>query len=252
MYQPLERGELRSKGRRKTTIHSNEVRQILSCASRWSLRQSAESLRSSRGYDCRTASWLESSGKPVASCQLDKQEIITQPPLAELQANEEQQGNLLQEYVERFEKLSEDQKLSRLCSEAGLRLVEIGLFLYALPSPRGEGNQCLCRVCALPRDQKGTKIKGWIQRNVRFGPASDIEVCNKYGRNSIEVPVQSLFKDQTESWTRIVNGIDKFVSEAMPIQEEETALVKPAAEAKPILKPSSRSGWDSFGTKTVD
>ena len=37
-------------------------------------------------------------GKPAAPGQLDKQEIITQPPLAELQANEERQGNVLQEY----------------------------------------------------------------------------------------------------------------------------------------------------------
>ena len=39
--------------------------------------------------------------------------------------NEERQGNVLQECEERFEKLSEDEKLSRLCSEAGLRLVEV-------------------------------------------------------------------------------------------------------------------------------
>ena len=44
---------------------------------------------------------------PLASGQMDKQEIIAQPPLAELQANEERQGNLLQEYEQRFEKLSE-------------------------------------------------------------------------------------------------------------------------------------------------
>ena len=92
-------------------------------------------------------------GKPVASGQLDKQDIIT-PPLAKLQANEERQGNLLQENEQRFEKLSEDQKLSRLCSEAGLRLVEVGQFFYALPSPRGEGNQSFCREKTLPRDKK--------------------------------------------------------------------------------------------------
>ena len=51
-------------------------------------------------------------------------------------------------------------------------------------------------------------------------------------------------KDQTESWIRIVKGIDKFVREAMPIQEEENASGKPAAKARPILKPSSTSGWD--------
>ena len=96
-------------------------------------------------------------GKPVASGQLDKQEHLTQLPLAELQANEERQGNLLQKNEERFEKLSEDQKLSRLCSEAGLRLVEVGQFFYALPSPRGERNLSLCREHTMPRDQEGIK-----------------------------------------------------------------------------------------------
>ena len=33
----------------------------------------------------------------------------------------------------------------------------------------------------------------------------DIKVCNQYGRYSIEIQVQFLFKDQTESWIRIVN-----------------------------------------------
>ena len=74
-----------------------------------------------------------------------RRRILTQPPLAELQANEERQGNLFQEYEQRFEKLSEDQKLSRLCSEAGLRSVEVGQFFCALPSPRGKANQSLCR-----------------------------------------------------------------------------------------------------------
>ena len=182
-------------------------------------------------------------GKPVASSQLDKQEILTQRPLAKMQANEERQRNLLQEYEQRFEKLSEDQKLSRLCSEAGSRLVEVGQFFYTFPSPRGKTNHSLCREYTLPRDQKRTRIKGWIQSNVRFGPVSDPKVCNQYGRYSIEVQVQSLFKDQTESWIRIVNGIDKFARETMPFQEEEKASVKPDAKARPILKPSSTSGW---------
>ena len=98
--------------------------------------------------------------KPVASSQLDTHEILTQPPLAKLQANEERQGNLLQEYEERFEKLSEDQKLSKLCSEEGLRLDEIGQCLHALPSPRQKINQSLCLESTMLRDQEGTRIKG--------------------------------------------------------------------------------------------
>ena len=60
----------------------------------------------------------------------------------------------------------------------------------------------------------------------------------------IEVQVQSLFQDQTESWIRIVNGIDKLVREAMPKQEDGKASGKPSAKARPRLKPSSTSGWD--------
>ena len=99
----------------------------------------------------------KASEKPAAPGQLDKQEILAQLLFAEVQANEERQGNLLQEYEQRFEKLSEDQKLSILCSKAGLILVEVEQFFCALPSPRGEANQSLCREYTLLRDQKGLK-----------------------------------------------------------------------------------------------
>ena len=147
----------------------------------------------------------------------------------------------MQEYEER-QKLSEDQKLSRPWSKAGLRFLEVGHFFCTLPSPGGEANQSLCREKALPRDQKGTEIKGWIQSNVRFDTVSDVKICNTHGRYSIEVQVQSR---KNESRIRIANGIDKFVREAMPIQEEEKASGRPAAKARPKLKPSPTSGGDS-------
>ena len=52
------------------------------------------------------------------------------------------------------------------------------------------------------------------------------------------------FKDQATSWIGIAFGVEKYVREAMPIQEEERALKKPAAKARPILKPSSTSNWN--------
>ena len=115
-------------------------------------------------------------GKPVASGQLDKQEILTQPPLQMCKPMTSDRENLLQDYERRFEKLPEDQKLSKLCSEAGLRLVEVGQFFHTLPS------QSFCREYTLPRDQEGTRAKGWIQSNVRFGPVPDIKSCKKDGK----------------------------------------------------------------------
>ena len=44
--------------------------------------------------------------------------------------------------------------------------------------------------------------------------------------------------------SELVNGVEKYVREAMPIQEEERASGKPAAKARPILKPSSTSNWN--------
>ena len=46
----------------------------------------------------------KAAGKPGVPGQLDKQEILTQLLLAEVQANEERQGNMMQEYEQRFEK----------------------------------------------------------------------------------------------------------------------------------------------------
>ena len=123
---------------------STEVRKILSCSSRWS-SPSINQLSLYRAVADMIAELpvgRRAPGKPVASGQLVKQEILTQPPLAELQANEERQGNLLQEYVQRFEKLPEDQ------------------FFYALPSPRGEGNQSLCENKRCLEIKKGTRLKG--------------------------------------------------------------------------------------------
>ena len=155
----LERRELRSKDGGKTSTHFKGSTQNIEL-----LLQMVISVNQLSIYGA-VAEMIEelpvgqkAPGKPAAPGQLDKQEILTQPPLAEVQANEERQGNLLQEYKQRFEKLSEDQKLSRSCSEAGLRLVEIGQFFCALPSPRGK-KQSLCRESTIPRDQEGTRSK---------------------------------------------------------------------------------------------
>ena len=70
-----------------------------------------------------------------------------------------------------------------------------------------------------------------------------MKVCKTLGRYSVEVKVPSLFEDQTTSWIRIVGGVEKYVREAMPIQEEEKASGKPAAKARPTLKPALTSNW---------
>ena len=83
--------------------------------------------------------------------------------------------------------------------------------------------------------RRGPRIRGWIYKKTRFGPVLDIKVCSRDDRHSIEVLVPSLFEDRV----KIVNGVDKHVTESMlTAKEEDIASVKPIAEARPRQKPT--------------
>ena len=40
-----------------------------------------------------------------------------------------------------------------------------------------------------------------------------MKVCYHQGSYGVEIKIQSLFRDRTVSWVRIVNGINKYVTE---------------------------------------
>ena len=51
-------------------------------------------------------------------------EIPTEIHVADPHTNAELQGNLVRDYERKFELLPEDQKLYKLCCDAGLKIVE--------------------------------------------------------------------------------------------------------------------------------
>ena len=73
------------------------------------------------------------------------------PLQAETSTHEERWRNPRQEYERKFEQLSEDQKLSKLCSDAGLKLVERQQYFYTLET-EGQQMQHLCREYTMPRN----------------------------------------------------------------------------------------------------
>ena len=89
-----------------------------------------------------------------------------------------------EDYEQRFERLPEDQKLSKLCSEAGLNLVEVGQFFYALPPPKEPKTQSLCRENARAREDEEETC---ARSNERFGPVLEVKVCKTIGGYSVEV-----------------------------------------------------------------
>ena len=70
-------------------------------------------------------------------------------------------------YERKFEQLSEDQKLSKVCSDAVLKLFEQGQYLYIFDTEEGQQMQRLCRKDTMPRNEKGTRMRGSQERSAQ-------------------------------------------------------------------------------------
>ena len=68
--------------------------------------------------------FAEVAGELWPNEDLESMEIPSDFPIADPHTNAELQGNLQQEYEHKFEQLCEDQKLSKLCSDASLKIFE--------------------------------------------------------------------------------------------------------------------------------
>ena len=110
------------------------------------------------------------------------------------------QGDLLQEHERKFTELPDDQKLSKLCSDAGF-LREIGNGQLCITIEEGsEVMQTACREYTQPRNLKTSRPRGWIRSNTEIGPVLDVKSYPHEGRYCIDIIIESLFKDQTVEW----------------------------------------------------
>ena len=156
----FERRELRSKEDGKKPIHfdgSDENIELhlhtLISANQLSVYGAIADLCSELPKD------LRAPVKPAARDRLEKMAIPTGLSFTENSANAQQRRNLLQEYERKFEPLSEDQKLSKLCSDAGLKLVQKEQYFYTPDTEEGQQMQHSCREYTMPRNEKRTRNK---------------------------------------------------------------------------------------------
>ena len=98
-----------------------------------------------------------------------------------------------------------------------------------------------CRKYTLLRSEESSRVRGWIRGNTKIGKVLDVKVCDHQGRYSVEIMIEPLFRDRTVSWVRIVNGINKYVtetSEEIPVASvENRGTGKLVAKGKPGPKP---------------
>ena len=175
-------------------------------------------------------------------------EIKTETPLES--DDPAYQNFLLQQYEERIERLSQPDKVSKFCIDAGfISVVESGQ--YFITKDTGEQIYAVaCREYTLPRDDGSSQPRGWIQGNTKIGPVLEVATSCLYGKHGVEIRIWFLSEDSTHSWVRISHGSNKFVmdsncdTEVLEDQPEEQALQLDAkdfvSQAKAKAKPQRR------------
>ena len=98
------------------------------------------------------------------------------------QTDAEIQGNLLREYEQKFAELPEQQKLTKLCSNAGFsKNTDKGQFFITLDEEGLEDVKTSCREYTLLRSEETFRVSGWIRGNTKIGPVLDVKVCYHQG-----------------------------------------------------------------------
>ena len=239
----LKRGELRSKAKGKRSIHFNGSEENIELILHTIISVNQLSTYGAAADLCKELSNdSEVAGKLAANEDLEPMEIPRELATDDPHTNARLEGNLLRDYEHKFEQLPENQKISKLCCDDGLKILVKGQFFIKLDEEGPDEMKNLRREYTLPRSEEASRVRGWILGNTKVGPVLDVKVCVHQRRYGIEIMIESLFRDRTVSWVRIVNGINKYVSETSETisleNDEHRVTVKLVAKAKPQAKPA--------------
>ena len=141
--------------------------------------------------------------------------------------------------------------------------------MKTLPQPdrlRQFAEPVTCREYTLPRDEKSTDPGGWIRGNTKIGPVLGVTTSYLQGKYGVEIRIESVIKDNSDSWVRISHGLNKLVTDLNNMElddnEHETSemhfedyalksnVLAFASRSKAKAKPRRRISASS-STKTV-
>ena len=232
---PLSRGTLKSKGGGKLSIHFCVDEGTIGTVFRTTISVNQLNIYGAVSYLCEECKTCHvRTGRPVLAGQSDPlfvpSVMKTHTPLTDDPAQEE---NLLLRYQERIEKLSQQDRVSKFCTDAGfLTTVEVGQ--YFMTKDTEEFSQCTepvaCREYTWPRDEKSSDPKGWIRGNTTIGPVLEVTTSYLQGKHGVEIRIMSVNKDNSHSWVGISHGLKKLVTDLSnkddDDNEQETSEMK--------------------------
>ena len=90
-------------------------------------------------------------------------------------------------YGERIEKLSQQDKLSKFCMDAGfLSVAENGqYFMTKDTADLSQFHAVTCREYTLPREEPASQPQGWIQGNTKIGPVLEVVTSYLHGKYGV-------------------------------------------------------------------
>ena len=257
---PLSRGKLKSKGKGKVSIHFSAEPDTIDTIYRIALSANQLSIYGAVAAICdEFVGQPDNTEEPVI---LEGQSIVLGEVKAEAPAREEPEDSniLLQKYFQQVQRLSPENRLSKFCKEAGfMSVVEVGQYFVTRNASEFLLRSVACREYTLPRDDPASEPKGWIQGNTRIGPILEVTTSFQHFKFGVEVRIQSVKEDNSQSWVRISYGTIRYVnnyikyntqSRASPQEEEAVPASSEviAARSKAKAKPQPR---ESSGTTTI-
>ena len=103
---------------------------------------------------------------------------------ASLNDDPAQEEDLLQRYQERVEKLSQQDRVIKICADAGfLTTVEVGQYFMTKDTEEFSqfADSVVCREYTLPRDEQSSDPKGWIRGGTPILEVTTSYLQGKYG-----------------------------------------------------------------------
>ena len=199
---PLSRCKLKSKGHGKLCIHFAADQETIETIFRIIVSANQLSLYGAVANMCEECESLhDRSGQPdvLMGQSIVLSEIKTEVPLET--DDPTYQNLLLQRYEERIKSLSQTDRVSKFCMDAGFitSVVEIGQYFMT----KDNGEQFYAKACSkhtLPRSDGSSQPKGWIQGSTKIGPVLEVTTSCLYGKHGVEIKIWSLSEDNTQSW----------------------------------------------------
>ena len=259
---PLSRGKLKSKGRGKLSIHFTADQDTVDTIDRIILSVNQLSVYGAVAAMCEE--FEDHQDRPGELVILMGQSIVLGEVKAETPVHDEDPRNdqiIWQQYIQQIESLSPENRLSKFCNEAGfMRVVEVGQ--YFVTKDTGDFRQyqsVACREYTLPRDDRASQPKGWIQGDMRIGPVLEVSTSFQHFKYGIEIRIESVNQDNSHSWVRFFYGTVKYVIDSIEdnteipadpqeeqIPQASTSVVTARSKAK--AKPQPR---ELAGTTTI-